>query len=101
MSEFTIRFPNEQKKRFVQPISAGALLAYMPNIDKTVYGMKVNNELVALSKTIDIRASVEPVLKGTQEGSKNLSQNPVFAACSRLTSTLPRAKAAGRPQPWL
>ncbi|MEL3899230.1 nucleoside kinase [Treponema phagedenis] len=70
MSEFTIRFPNEQKKRFVQPISAGALLAYMPNIDKTVYGMKVNNELVALSKTIDIRASVEPVLKGTQEGSK-------------------------------
>ncbi|MEL3905722.1 MAG: nucleoside kinase [Treponema sp.] len=69
MQDFDITFPDGSKKKFVEPISARAALAYCPQLPNTAFGMKVNNELVSLSKTIDVRSFIEPVFKGTYEGS--------------------------------
>lgn len=69
MQAFDITFPDGAKKKFVEPISARAALAYCPNITNTVFGMKVNNELVSLNKIIKVRSTIEPIVKGTHEGS--------------------------------
>lgn len=69
MQEFDITFPDGSKKKFVEPISARAALAYCSDLKNTVFGMKVNNELVSLNKMIDVRSFIEPVVKGTYEGS--------------------------------
>ncbi|MGP1530152.1 MAG: nucleoside kinase [Treponema sp.] len=69
MQSFEITFQDGTKKKFTEPISARGVLAYCTNITNTVFGMKVNNELVSLNKIIDVRSSIMPVVNGTYEAS--------------------------------
>lgn len=69
MHSFELTFPDGSKKKFVEPLSARAALAYCKELSATAFGMKVNNELVSLNTIIDIRATISPVPEGTYEGS--------------------------------
>ena len=69
MQGFEITFPDGSKKKFVEPLSARAVWAYCKEPEAVAFGMKVNNELVSLNKKIDVRATIQPVLKGTYDGS--------------------------------
>lgn len=70
MSMFTVRFPDGLTKQFVEPVSGRALLPYVTkDSPEKVFGLKVNNMIVPLNYRLDVRAHVEPVLRGTREGS--------------------------------
>lgn len=87
MQGFELTFPDGSKKQFIEPLSARAALAYCKGLHTTAFGMKVNNELVALDTMIDVRAAVQPVVKGTYDGSSIYRRTLCFllAAAARKT----------------
>jgi len=92
MQNFEITFPDGSKKKFVEPISARAALAYCSQLDNVVFGMKVNNELVSLNKMIDIRATIKPVLKGTYEGSNIYRRTLCFLLAAAARNVYPELR---------
>ena len=89
MQGFEITFPDGSKKKFVEPISARGALAYCNTHDSVVFGMKVNNELVPLNKMIDVRASIQPVLKGTYDGSNIYRRTLCFLLAAAARKVYP------------
>lgn len=74
MNSFTVGFLNEKGEKFKTedfkaPVKAGDLISEFGVPENYVVAMEVNNEVVSLNKTIDIRVNVKPVLLGSREGS--------------------------------
>jgi len=69
MPRFKITFPDETIKEFDAPVTGSALIDYLGKQQRPVVAIRVNNELFSLSRSIDVRASVESVTNETTEGS--------------------------------
>jgi len=89
MQGFEITFPDGSKKKFAEPVSARAALAYCNQQGAIAFGMKVNNELVSLNKMIDVRATIKPVLKGTYEGSNIYRRTLCFLLAAAARKVYP------------
>ncbi len=68
MSSFKIEFPDGSKKEFVNPVTPRELIQYFGKDDETIVGAKINNLVVPLHKTIDVRAKVEAITLANREG---------------------------------
>lgn len=69
MASFKITFPDGTQKEFVNPVSARELVQYFPACPAPIVGIKVNNLVVPLNKTIDVQSNIEPVTLADREGS--------------------------------
>lgn len=69
MSTVEITFPGGTKKVFDKPVTGLQLLPFLPKTSRPVVAIQVNNELFSLTRSIDVRAHVEPVTNETTEGS--------------------------------
>ena len=69
MSSFKITFPDGTQKQFVQPVSARELIPYLGTLTAPIVGIKLNNLVFPLNKTIDIQSKIEPVTLANREGS--------------------------------
>ena len=68
MASFKITFPDGTQKEFVHPVSARELIQYLPALPSPIVGIKVNNLVVPLNKTIDVQSKIEPVTLADREG---------------------------------
>jgi uridine kinase len=69
VSTVEITFPGGTKKVFDKPVTGLQLLPFLPKTSRPVVAIQVNNELFSLTRSIDVRAHVEPVTNETTEGS--------------------------------
>lgn len=69
MSNFNIIFPDGTTKNFTSPVTGAAILPFFPPEKRPIVAIRVNNELFSLTRSIDVRAHVEPVTNETTEGS--------------------------------
>jgi Uridine kinase len=69
MHRFTITFPDNSSRVFDQPVTGTSLRQYFKDGEHPVVALRVNNELFSLTRSIDVRARVEPVTNETTEGS--------------------------------
>ncbi len=69
MSTVEITFPDKTKKTFDRPVTGLKLLPFLPKNLRPIVAIRVNNELFSLTRSIDVRAHVEPVTNETTEGS--------------------------------
>lgn len=64
-----ITFPNGVKKEFVNSIFARELIPYFEDEEYPIVGVRLNNEIVPLNRTVDVDSSVYPVCLGSPDGS--------------------------------
>lgn len=69
MPSFSIAFPDDSVRDFSAPVTGSALLSFLDTGKWPVVALRVNNELFSLTRSIDVRARVEPVTTETTEGS--------------------------------
>ncbi len=92
MQSFDITFPDGSIKQFAEPISARGALAYCKDIKNPVYGMKVNNKLVSLNAIIDVRATIQPVERGTYEASSIYRRTLCFLLAAAANKLYPHLR---------
>jgi uridine kinase len=68
MQPFSITFPDNTTKKFDAPVTGRSLVSSFSG-KSPVVALRVNNELFSLTRSIDVRAKVEPVTVETTEGS--------------------------------
>ncbi|HHU37532.1 MAG TPA: nucleoside kinase [Treponema sp.] len=69
MPAVVITFPDESIKSFEKPVTGANLTPYFKLNNRPLVAIRVNNELFSLTRSIDVRAKVEPVTNATTEGS--------------------------------
>jgi uridine kinase len=69
MQPFTITFPDNSITTFDAPITGTSLARRFQPSEHPIVALRVNNELYSLTRSIDVRARVEPVTDETTEGS--------------------------------
>lgn len=69
MNSFNIIFPDGTVKSCETPVTGASLLPYFADTAHPIVALRVNNELFSLTRSIDVRARVEPVTNETTEGS--------------------------------
>ncbi len=69
MNSFTVTFPDNSVRQFDSPVTGVKLASYFPAEKLRIVALRVNNELFSLTRSIDVRAHVEPVTGNTTEGS--------------------------------
>ncbi len=92
MQSFDITFPDGSTKKFTEPVSARSVLAYCKNIKNTVYGMKVNNQLLSLNATIDVSSVIEPVECGTYAASSIYRRTLCFLLAAAAHKIYPHVR---------
>jgi uridine kinase len=70
MSNVQIVFPDGSVRTLNSPITGVSLLPYFQKKnDRSIVALRVNNELFSLTRSIDVKAHIEPVTNETTEGS--------------------------------
>jgi len=69
MPTISITFPDGTAEDFDAPVTGAKLIGRFNTGNHPVVAIRVNNELFSLSRSIDVRANVEPVTNETTEGS--------------------------------
>lgn len=69
MSLVSVQFPDQTTRSFESPVKGIDLIPFFTAGTKPIVAIRVNNELFSLTRTIDVRARVEPVTNETTEGS--------------------------------
>jgi len=69
MQPFSITFPDNSVTTFDSPVTGTSIAKRFQSCPHTIVALRVNNELYSLTRSIDVRAHVEPVTDETTEGS--------------------------------
>jgi uridine kinase len=69
MARLTITFPDGTTREFDGPVTGSSLLTHLGPRKRPIVALRVNNELFSLTRSIDVRARIEPVTTETTEGS--------------------------------
>lgn len=69
MPNFDVIFPDGRTGHYTSAVSGAQLIPLFAPSKRPIVAIRVNNELVSLSRNIDVRARVEPVTNETTEGS--------------------------------
>src|SRR5574344_54270 len=92
MSEITLHFPSNKEIKVESGIKGTELLDYFEGDPAKILAVQVNNELLSLTRPIEVNAHLEPVYNNTKDGSSVYRRSLCFVLAAAAHSLYPSTR---------
>jgi uridine kinase len=92
MSQITLHFPSNKEIKVESGIKGTELLDYFEGDPSKILAVQVNNELLSLTRPIEVNAHLEPVYNNTKDGSSVYRRSLCFVLAAAAHSLYPSTR---------